>query len=155
VLELTKRRDALRILDVNGKLICERSDRSAIERVYADPVQRTALVISAPAKGATRSRAATWVSLDACKSLMPPLAGESPAVDPASAKMTFPPSCEQGATAEEAQCTSAQVFALDADCLPRFLSVESSALTEREIGVAFDGTHTIRHPRTERAEIVR
>lgn len=63
------------------------------------------------------------------------------------------PICEQLGP-EKAFCSSADVYALDADDRPVRLEKESMARTKQELGVGFKGGRLVENPRTKNAKLL-
>jgi len=136
-------------LDIqDGSASCQ-SDVSLVTAVYASPDAPTLVVIS-------YSGSLTYVDFvdKSCKHTWPQIKAFTEGVQTADGLLTILPGCEGSGAKGPAQCSAAQVFKFDGRSQPELDRSESLALTRRVVGVAFDGTKKVQHPKNPDAKLV-
>lgn len=133
----------------SGSASCT-ADVSLVTAVYAASGRAFVIVLSTSGSNAV----AHFVELASCAEKWPAIKRAATSVDISGNRLSFLPACEGGGKNAPALCTSARVYAIQADAPPSYRRLLSYKLTEKKLGVGFIGEAKVMDPRTERAIIV-
>jgi hypothetical protein len=139
----------LRIQSTVSNTSCE-VGVSLITAVYSAPGAEAAVVV-------TYSGSLTYVhfiGLKSCKELSATIRAFTEGVEVSGRRLTIQPGCESAGAKLPSTCSAAQVFELDKSDRPQLLEKESLELTQRVVGVAFQGTKKVKDPKSPAARIV-
>jgi hypothetical protein len=89
-----------------------------------------------------------------CKHAWPQIKTFTEAVQVAGDRLTILPGCEGSGAKGVTTCSAAQVFAFKVDSKPLLQQKESLALTKKILGVEFQGTRKVLHPKSAQAKLV-
>lgn len=131
-----------------GSASCQ-SDVSLVTAVYASPDIPVVLVVS-------YSGSLTYVDFidKSCKHAWAQIKAFTEGIQVSDDRLTVLPGCEGSGAKGLAQCSSAQVYKFDGNSQPKLDQTESLALTKKIIGVEFEGSNKILHPKSPDAKVM-
>ena len=138
----------LQIRDLKTGRLCT-VNASMIGEVYARKDGKVIISITEVGAGETFS----FIDIDTCKDKYPFIGGYSKRPHIKSNTIVSGPVCEELRSGISA-CSSADVYALDADARPIWLEKESMERTVQVLGVEFKGSRLVENPRTKHAKLL-
>ena len=138
----------LQIRDLKTGRLCT-VNASMIGEVYARKNGKIIISITEVGAGETFR----FIDIDTCKDKYPYIGGYSKRPHIKNNTIVSGPVCED-AEPGKAFCSSADVYALDAEARPTRLKKESMERTKQVLGVEFEGNRLVENPRTKHAKLL-
>ena len=138
----------LQIRDLKTGLLCD-TNFDMIGEVYARKNGKVIIAITEVGAGDYFQ----FIDIDTCKSKYPHIGGYSKRPHIKNNTIVSGPVCEE-LQPGKSSCSSANVYAFDAEARPVWLEKESMERTIQVLGVGFNGERLVENPRTKYAKLL-